>query len=253
MSLPSKSSAWLRPRDASLGFLIYITIATLCLFIGTSSAAAASDRTGNWTSLTCSDPAVQDALYMGCAQRWSELDADDAWKDVIRVWTQHDEGKTTFSVSVMNTLHAPNETDCGLIAPEGNCDQTQTCGYILSSNGTGATGPAAYLIYESLVAINEMYYNLYNAIQDAAQDIVLFSILPMEQAFAPVPPKPAAEWLPILRNMLDLGVRAISASFFNARNFWFFASSWQPCRRRHGQEHHVCQPRVDNRKRFRYD
>jgi hypothetical protein len=62
-----------------------------------------------------------------------------------------------------------------------------------------------------------MYYNLYNAIQDAAQDIVLFSILPMEQAFAPVPPKPAAEWLPILRNMLDLGVRAISASFFNAR------------------------------------
>ncbi|KAH0499605.1 hypothetical protein TgHK011_006785 [Trichoderma gracile] len=214
MSLCSKPSAWLRLRGAYLGFL-YITIVTLSFFIGTSSAKEEGDRTGNWTSLTCSDPAVQDALWMGCAQRWSELDADDAWKDVIRAWTQRDEGRTTFSVSVMNTLHASNETDCGLLPPKANCYDTLPCGYFQGSNSTGGSGPAAYLIYESFVVINQMYNSFYNAIQNVARNDLPLSLPFMEQAVAPVLPEPAAEWLPILRNMLDLGVAAISASFFN--------------------------------------
>ncbi|KAL6876788.1 hypothetical protein J3F83DRAFT_769856 [Trichoderma novae-zelandiae] len=209
----SKSSAWLRPRGASPGFL-FISLANLSFFIGTSTALKESDRTGGWTSLTCMDPAVQDALWMGCAQRWSELDADDAWKDTIRVWTQHDEGKTNFRLSVMNTLHASNKTDCGLLAPTGNCDQSQTCGYFEVNGEGGGSGPAAYLIYNSLVALNEIYYSLHDTIKNAAQEIVLLSLLSIEEAFAPVPPKPDAAWQLILRNMLDLGVTAISASFF---------------------------------------
>lgn len=42
-------------------------------------------RTGNWTSLNCNDPAVQDQLFMAPALQWSELDASNAWSDAINI------------------------------------------------------------------------------------------------------------------------------------------------------------------------
>ncbi|KAL7803464.1 hypothetical protein V8C44DRAFT_276130 [Trichoderma aethiopicum] len=216
----SKSSAWLRPRDPSLGFL-YIALVTLSLFTSTSFAISspraneANDQTGNWTSLTCADPAVLDPLDMGCAQRWSELDTDDAWKEVIRVWTQQDEGRTTFDASVMNTLHAPdNKTDCGSLGPRRNCDWALPCHFFEGNSTDGGSGPAASLIYESFMVINQIHYSLYDIISNAALDITL-SLPNMEGTFAQAPPEPDAAWVPILRNMLSLGITAISASYFN--------------------------------------
>ncbi|RFU79626.1 glycoside hydrolase, superfamily [Trichoderma arundinaceum] len=76
------------------------------------------NQTGNWTSLTCMDPAMQDALYMSCSQRWSELDASNAWSDAINVWFNIDQPKMgpsgySFTLSIMNTFHAGENLDFG--------------------------------------------------------------------------------------------------------------------------------------------
>lgn len=71
---------------------------------------------------------------MPCAQRWSELDASDAWSDTISIWENIDEQKLTgsdderkFSYSLMNTFHVGESTNCGLVAPEGSCSDTYPC------------------------------------------------------------------------------------------------------------------------------
>lgn len=119
------------------------------------------NRTGNWTSLTCSDAAVQDALYMPCSQRWSELDASNAWSDAINVWTTIDEPKLgntepEFTLSIMNTFHAGESMNCGSIAPNGACSTTETCAWFEGFGDSGESGPAAMLIYNSFTVINEV-------------------------------------------------------------------------------------------------
>lgn len=47
------------------------------------------DRNGNWTNLTCSDPAVQGALDIAANIRWSMLDSDDAWADAVQVYKDY--------------------------------------------------------------------------------------------------------------------------------------------------------------------
>lgn len=122
------------------------------------------NRTGNWTSLTCTDPAVQDALYMPCSQRWSELDASNAWSDAINVWFTIDKpklqpGEKDFTLSIMNTFHAGETTDCGQIAPAGSCFTSETCAWFQGfGKGTGDSGPAAMLIYNSLTVINSVSF-----------------------------------------------------------------------------------------------
>ncbi|OTA05027.1 chitinase [Trichoderma parareesei] len=173
------------------------------------------DRTGNWTSLTCSDPAVRDALWMGCAQRWSELDADDAWKDTIKVWTQYDEGRLNFSASIMRTFHVSNNADCGLLAKDSGCDESQPCGYFEGMDGFGGSGPAAYLIYNSFVVINQIFSDLYDTIAKTVKGDVALVLPEMENTFAPVPPESNSELLLILLNLLGLGATAIAAPFFD--------------------------------------
>ncbi|KAL7939413.1 glycoside hydrolase family 18 protein [Trichoderma chlorosporum] len=173
------------------------------------------NRTGNWTTLTCSDPAVQNALTMGCAQRWSELDADDAWKNALAVWNSIDSTRTTFSLSIMNTLHAAEDVDCGLISPKGNCGQTETCVWFQGYGSNGGSGPAAYLIYNSLSAINSMYSQFWNALGYAAGTYLDNQLAEFEDTFAPVPPEKNDEWEDILINLLGLGLTAVAAPFFD--------------------------------------
>ncbi|WPG98092.1 glycoside hydrolase family 18 protein [Acrodontium crateriforme] len=107
---------------------------------------AEGSRTGNWTTLTCIDPAVQDALYMPCAQRWSQLDTPNAWSDAISVWfnidqprLQHEEN--AFSLSVMNTFHAGETMNCGVTGPTSNCETTETCAWFEGfGQGGGGSG-----------------------------------------------------------------------------------------------------------------
>ncbi|KAK3936951.1 hypothetical protein QBC46DRAFT_461157 [Diplogelasinospora grovesii] len=98
-------------------------------------------RNGNWTTITCTDPS-------------SEMDAPDAWTDVINVWTTYDRGKDglSFTQSISDTLHGPEQADCGSLLDTSNCVQTEQCdGFI----GAGS-GAAAYEIWNSFVIIHEV-------------------------------------------------------------------------------------------------
>ncbi|PYI14800.1 glycoside hydrolase, partial [Aspergillus violaceofuscus CBS 115571] len=179
------------------------------------------NRIGNWTSLTCSDPAMQDGLYMPCAQRWAELDASDAWSDAISIWEIIDKHKLTgsndekkFSYSLMNTFHVGESTNCGLVAPEGSCSDTYPCS-VFQGFGSGGSGPAAMVIYESLTVINSMYSQFFDAISVAAGTYIDNQLQDFESTFAPVPPAPSDEWLVILTNLLGLGLTAVAAPYFD--------------------------------------
>ncbi|PYH88504.1 hypothetical protein BO71DRAFT_467833 [Aspergillus ellipticus CBS 707.79] len=180
------------------------------------------NRTGNWTSLTCSDPAVQDALYMPCAQRWVQLDASNAWSDAINIWTNIDEShlegdnpEEKFSWSIMNTLRVSEETNCGLVSPQGGCDQALTCASLQGFGSDGGSGPAAMVIYESLTNINKMYSQFFDAINDAAGTYIDDQLPDFETTFAPVPPAPSNDWEVILTNLLGLGITAVAAPYFD--------------------------------------
>ncbi|GCB21695.1 killer toxin subunits alpha/beta [Aspergillus awamori] len=178
------------------------------------------NRTGNWTSLTCSDPAIQDALWMPCAQRWAQLDASNAWSDAINVWKNIDKPRMKpyekdFSMSIMNTFHANELVNCGLIARNGNCYKVEPCGWFQGfGQSNGGSGPAAMVIYESLAVINTAYSRLDSAISKVAGTYIDSQLQDFEDTFAPVPPTPSDTWLEILLNLLGLGITVVTAPYF---------------------------------------
>jgi hypothetical protein len=114
-------------------------------------------RTGNWTSLTCSDIAVTDEIGFTPQQRWGMLDAADAWANVISTYQQYDApAGRTFMDSVHNTLHGPELVNCGELGADSSCSDTVTC-QVMASAGTGDSGaPAAYELWNSMVRIHDV-------------------------------------------------------------------------------------------------
>jgi len=93
-----------------------------------SDPYAKGPRSGNWTTLTCADPAAADLYDYTPAQRWSGLDAPDAWLDVENVWKTYDKPLGwTFTKSLSNTLHGPEGANCGTTTTKSNCQNTRTC------------------------------------------------------------------------------------------------------------------------------
>lgn len=110
------------------------------------------ERNGNWTSLTCTDPAVEDNDYLTPSERWSRLDCPDAWKDVVDIWKTYYRGKSgkKFSEAVSNILHGPQGVECGTLLSSSNCHSTKECTDFVGSG----TGPAGYEIFNSFVSIH---------------------------------------------------------------------------------------------------
>ncbi|PYH70942.1 chitinase [Aspergillus vadensis CBS 113365] len=246
MSLSFHYSAWPKPRNTFLTFL-HFTLFTLSFFFRTSASIkvpfqlpassgyqgshiddvvlhedsyAESNRTGNWTSLTCTDPAIQDALWMPCAQRWAQLDASNAWSDAINVWKNIDKPKMqpaakAFSRSIMNTFHVGETMNCGLPAPNGNCFNAKTCGSFHGfGKGTGDSGAAAMVIYNSLTVINSAFSQFYAAINAVAGTYIDTQLQDFETTFATVPSPPSDTWLETSVNLLGLGITVITAPYF---------------------------------------
>ncbi|KAL4981202.1 hypothetical protein BDW66DRAFT_156278 [Aspergillus desertorum] len=105
-------------------------------------------RTGNWTELDCNADAGRGKLQMPSAERWVQLGCEDAWHDAIRTWKND---------------YKPN--DFGLGTTEADCDDALTC---TDTQGSGS-GPAGWEILNSLVKINTMFIDYYQAIKDAAE------------------------------------------------------------------------------------
>ncbi|KAL2675732.1 hypothetical protein Neosp_011923 [[Neocosmospora] mangrovei] len=72
-------------------------------------------RTGNWADYYCTDPLVRNTKDYSISERWRGLQADDALKDVIRVYKDTDRyNKVIFSDSIAQTFNfaqIPEEED----------------------------------------------------------------------------------------------------------------------------------------------
>ncbi|KAH8885958.1 glycoside hydrolase family 18 protein [Thozetella sp. PMI_491] len=170
-----------------------------------------SCRNGNWTSVTCHDPSVENIKGLAQDERWNQMDGPDAWTDVINVWKQYDKGHTTFTMSVSNTIHGPEQANCGTLLSTKNCDQTLQC---VGFQG-GGSDAAGYEIWNSMVIIHEMYASYQPALTQAAATVLDPALADFENNFAPVPPPPDDTWLEFLLIGVSLvGTVAVSA-FFN--------------------------------------
>lgn len=105
------------------------------------------NRTGNWSTLTCQDPAALYGDHLSASLQWAELDAANAWTDMVNQWKQYD-SKTgiSFTESIVDLIGGIQGTSCGQVDP--GC-VPEHCAYF-----TG--GAAAYLVWNSLVKINEV-------------------------------------------------------------------------------------------------
>lgn len=129
--------------------------------IGQVLFSESENITGNWTSVQCTDPAVNFWVQdqMSAQQRWSEIDGDDAWADVTNQWLNVDQpnGDITFIASIVNSIHGPELTNCESIGPINNCQMTVQCWFdTAGSDGSPAAGAVSYEIFNSLVMVHEV-------------------------------------------------------------------------------------------------
>ena len=171
-----------------------------------------SSLTGNWTKLTCTDPAVVDAVTMTPAERWAELDGIDAWNDVISVWTNVDRpaGGIYLSESISDSINGPEDSNCGVLGATSNCDSILVCKDV---EGMTGSGPAAYELWNSLVYVHEMHETVHDTIIQAAALYLDPTYDLFEDTFAPVPP-PSITWSTVLTGLIAFGVSMVISSAF---------------------------------------
>lgn len=96
------------------------------------------ERTGNWTTIDCNHPSVVNPGSYTPAQRWSELDADHAWKDVVAVYKEfHQPSGTGIDDSIFATLRSRPSPGCGGVGVGSGCRIPTECN---SHAGSGAAG-----------------------------------------------------------------------------------------------------------------
>lgn len=109
-------------------------------------------RTGNWTTIQCTDPGVTGLVDHMPDERWAALDCDHAWSDSIAAWKNIDEpaGNLTFIESIFNTHHGPQRAECQELIVNSRCTKTILCEV---HDGSGA---CSYEIINSLVTIHDV-------------------------------------------------------------------------------------------------
>ncbi|KAL4767176.1 hypothetical protein BDW60DRAFT_220740 [Aspergillus nidulans var. acristatus] len=162
------------------------------------------DCNGNWTNLTCSDPAVQGALDLTLDLWWSMLDCDDAWADAVQVYKEYYPSKY-FTTAISNVYHGPQKMECSRLSEELYCLDTQSCTTSIVAEGSG---PAGYEVLNSLIAIQgvcflilPLFFFLY--------DIDLFF-----ETFSPIPDYTMT--FNLIIDSLGLVVPAAMALIFNS-------------------------------------
>jgi GH18 family chitinase len=170
-------------------------------------------RHGSWTTFDCTHPLVDDWPDYKPRKRWNGLDADSAWEDAVRIWKDTDSRRKRFSFtsSLSATFNIAAEAQCEHMLGD-NCIQSSECGPGL--NG-GDSGPAAQLIWNSLLRIHQLYKDYHTSLFQAAS--VLGPMLNhMENTFAPVPPEEDNTWALLLINLVTLGTLSGAGPFFNS-------------------------------------
>ncbi|ROW15174.1 hypothetical protein VPNG_03014 [Cytospora leucostoma] len=171
------------------------------------------NRTGNWTEMDCSSQRVADLHALTPQERWDMLDCVNAWQDAIDVWTQIDRPakKLSFPESIANTYHVGENANCGSLFGEDNCDEIIECTQAVGSG----TGPAGYVIWNSLVLIHEAYKNYYNALYSAYTTSILPSFPAYEDVFTPLPDTGDEKVIQVLLDVVGLLGTVGASVYFN--------------------------------------
>ncbi|KAF9873540.1 hypothetical protein CkaCkLH20_08999 [Colletotrichum karsti] len=168
---------------------------------------------GNWRNFTCESQYVTSPYNYDPSVRWKELDAASAWREVVAKWFSTDKDRMSFSQSVEQTLKAGSNKNCDIIGgPTDDCDGSMSCPD--GANGPNS-GPAAQLIWNSLMQIHTMFHSYYDGL-DAMRAGVQTTIRRMEDTFAPIPEPETNQWLNILIDLLTIGTLGGAAPFFNS-------------------------------------
>lgn len=168
------------------------------------------DRTGNWTSIPCTAPYVSDYLSYTAQERWAALDCSNAWDGAIRIWKEKRQtGNIRFTESLLDTFHVAQGSDCETLTELNNCEQTITC-----SDSEG-TGPAGYLIMNSLIKLHEIHASFYQIIQDRLTSLSWNNGV-FVNTFAPIPdPEDNELAFQILLDIVSMGAVFVGGPFFN--------------------------------------
>ncbi|KAK1758877.1 hypothetical protein QBC47DRAFT_96587 [Echria macrotheca] len=169
-------------------------------------------RTGNWTTLTCDEPAVVNSDTMAPAERWGQLDCDHAWADVLVMWksSYYQENSIRFGDAMFDQFHSRPSPDCERVERTGSCQQPVKC------NSHQDSGPAITVILSSLIAVHLMFHHWYRGLVDLANTNLLdllgtdFGILSNTSS-----DEDKARISPILQDMVPLGAIIAAAPSFN--------------------------------------
>ncbi|KAH8423398.1 uncharacterized protein LDX57_001157 [Aspergillus melleus] len=183
-----------------------------------------STRYGNWTEFDCTHPMVVDRSGYTPSERWKQLNADAAWKDVVRIWKEIYEDQVSFMDSVTVTLKLGENARCGDITSK-SCD-AKDCPR--GADGP-LSGPAAQLIWNSLAAVHSYHKNYYRALDEVGR-VSSDALEDLEKEFGPIPPGQDTETRRLmLTDLLTLGFLSTAGPFINAelrgRPYFFQESS----------------------------
>jgi hypothetical protein len=169
-------------------------------------------KLGKWREGSCESEYVKYQYNHDPDVRWKELDAASAWNEIIVKYTGTDNPRLTFMESVEQTLLAGSEMNCGTLGgTSDNCDSRWECPP--GANGPDS-GPAAYVIWQSLIKIHRMFHTYYDGLS-AMRGGVQTTIRRMENVFAPIPEPKTNQWLNVMIDILTIGALGGAAPFFN--------------------------------------
>ena len=141
------------------------------------------------------------------------MEAHSAWVEFISKWVTTDKHNfMTFTESVQQTLKMGAQMGCAeLGGKEDNCDMAMQCDPGLDGP---YSGPAAQLIWNSLITIHKMYHEYHRALISVTGEFGL-NVNKMQNTFAPIPVPKTNDWLNILIDLLTMGTLTGLAPFFN--------------------------------------
>jgi hypothetical protein len=104
-----------------------------------------------WDSIPCSNPYAASLLHGTPSQKWTALQAESAWTDLINKWTNVDQPSgATFMESLADSTGLNEFLNCEEISNNAHCQVNEDCDL---NNGVGA---AAWLIYNSIAQLNNV-------------------------------------------------------------------------------------------------
>ncbi|KAK8062875.1 hypothetical protein PG997_014972 [Apiospora hydei] len=184
---------------------------------------ADDSRNHTWTDLDCKDEMIVHNGIHTPYDRWEGVQADAAWADLVRIWKDTDsKWDHTFMESVETTLKIGADASCGRLLKD-NCQQSRECSGGLNEE---LSGPAAQLIYNSLVTIHQTYADYYNALFAAASSVISNALDDLENKFAPIPAEPDNTWLLLLIDLITVGTLSAAGPYFNSvlKNMPYFVA-----------------------------